>query len=558
MADVVTGGSTRYLHVTTDMGRQRYIASFALGYFLLCQVGAPLLHFVVNPALSYFSDPVPLLVHALGIAALGAMFLARRSAGLAAQVLLWATWVAVWGAVLGNVESGHANHVAVYLAIAPLVAGLLAYASYVVMVGGLNVFGAAVLGATGIVTPSTAMNAALLTMAATLFLGISAYTRHVDQAVIGGQARQLMARAAELEAIMGAASEGMIALDAAGRIVDANAAAVGMTGDGPLPRGSHISHVLPERLVEAIERLGESMDAGPAHVELDGKPVLRVSVRKLTGSREGHLVTLQDVTEERAAEEQRRLADLHSAEVEKLQELNRFKANLLNAASHELNTPLTPVRLQVELLRSPERGPLNDRQIHSLDILDRNIRRLSALIGDILDVAKLDGSKMPLRCVPVAFDALVRDEVGQFAQDAEESGLELKVEISDRAWVWGDPARLGQVLSNLVGNAIKFTRQGQVRVELQVAAGWASVTVEDTGVGVPLGSEANLFEPFGQLHTLAHDADGAGMGLFVSKGIVEAHGGQLGFERHEAGSRFWFRIPTDSMDPQALQQVVAN
>ncbi len=558
MADVVTGASRSHFQRDPQLGRQRYVASIAIGYLLLCQAGAPLIHYAVSPAIPYWEDSLAIISHALGVIALLAFFVAKRSTTLAAHVLIWSTWAAVWGALLSNMGTQYANHAAIYLALAPLVAGLLLSASHVVTVGGLNVFGAAVLGATGAVAPSTAMNASLLTIAATLVLGISAYMRRVDQIVIGGQARQLLVRTAELEAIMHAASEGMIAVDPAGRIVDANAAAARLTGDLDLSRGALIADVLPGPLVELVESLAESAGNEPVHAELHGAPVLRVTLRRLAGPREGHLVTLQDVTEERAAEEQRRLADLHSAEVEKLQELNRFKSNLLNAASHELNTPLTPVRLQVELLRSPERGPLNDRQIHSLDILDRNIRRLSTLIGDILDVAKLDGSRLPLRCVPVSLDALVREEVANFADSARQAGLELEVDIKDRAWVWGDPARLAQVLANLVSNAIKFTREGRVRVELVVEAGWAAITVDDTGVGVPAGAEANLFEPFGQLHKLAHEADGAGMGLYMSKGIAEAHGGQLGYERHNGGSRFWFRIPTDAIEVPEAGQVMAN
>ncbi len=531
--------------------------AFGMGWFLLCQTGAPLFHYMVNADTPYWSDPLPVLGHVVGLLALACLIAARKSIVLASHLLVWSSWLATWIAVVGVIGTSHINGLVLYLATGPLLAGLLLRPSYVILAGGLSVFGAAAMGATGLVGPASAINASLLTMAATVVLGISAYVRHVDDVIIDGQSRQLLARTAELEAITDAASDGMIALDPVGRIVDANPAAMAILGDAPLPRGSAFWTAVPTPLADAVHAM---LDAAgePAPVEVGEDPILRVTMRPLGASHAGHLVTLQDVTDAKAAEEQRRIADMQSAEVEKLQELNRFKANLLNSASHELNTPLTPVRLQVELLRSTQRGPLNDRQIHSLDILDRNIKRLSTLIGDILDVARLDGARLPLRCVPVAIDRLVKDELSSFQESAKLNGLELEAQIDGQAWVWGDPGRLAQVTNSLVTNAIKFTKEGRILIHVTASDGWATLAVEDTGVGVPEGREGHLFEPFAHTHSSDVDLDGSGMGLYMSKAIIEAHGGDIGYERHDTGSRFWFRVPVDAMGPDKVPSLLTN
>ncbi len=556
MPDIIEG-APGHMPVGFDRGRQRYVTAFGIGYFFLCQVGGPLMHFAFSPGTAYWHDPLPLLAHALGIVVAGLLVLAPQRATMASYVVIWSTWLTVWAAVWATAGTVNGERVPFYLATAPLLAGLLMSTRHVVVVGGLNVFGIAVMAAIGRVPGATAMNAALLTIVATMVLGIGAYTRRLDEAIIGGQARQLVSRTAELQAIMDAASEGMVAFDGAGRIVNANPAAIELTGGSRLSRGEPMDASLPRQIAHVVETLQESGRQGPDDVELGGR-VLRVGLRALPGPRDGHLVTIQDVTEERAAEEQRHLAELRRSEIEKLREVTRFKSNLLNAASHELNTPLTPVRLQMELLRSPDRGPLTPKQTHSLDILDRNIQRLSSLITDILDVAKLDGARLPLRVVPVAMESLVRNEVAGFADNAQRSGITLDTDIQGSAWVRGDPARLGQVIANLVSNAIKFTPRGGVKVSFTVDGGWATVSVQDTGVGVPHGTEDQLFEPFSQLHESAREAEGAGMGLYLSRGIIEAHGGIMEFERLRDGSRFWFRIPTDTIAVSVAEPIAAR
>ncbi len=559
MVDNVHDILTASAAVGFDRGRRRFVIAFGIGYFGLCHVAAPVLHFARTPGVPYWQDPVTLLCHTLGFVALSAVYLGKDSTTRLAHVLVWATWVAVWVVVLRSIGSPHVSAVTMFLAAGPLLAGSLLSTRHVVAAGALNVLGAAAMGAAGMVPASAALHASLLTAAATLVLGITSYTRHVDEAIIGGQARQLLTRTAELEAIMEASPEGLIALDAGGRIVDANGTAARLVGSRRLLRGAPLDRVLHGDVAGVLEDLVHSDGTDLRRIDLPGGRVARVSIRAIRGPREGHLIMLADITDELRADEERRQADVRRSEVEKLQEVTRFKSNLLNAASHELNTPLTPVRLQMELLRSPDRGPLTDKQRHSLDILDRNIQRLSHLITDILDVAKLDGARLPLRCAPVALEDILRDEVAAFQPAAARRGLRLDVDVQGRGVVWGDPGRLGQVVGNLIGNAVKFTNDGHVRARLALDDAWVTVSVEDTGVGVPLGSDAQLFEPFSQLHQVGRDAVGAGMGLYLSKGIIEAHGGSMGFERHPEGSRFWFRIPLEDAAPAgAARTTVAH
>jgi signal transduction histidine kinase len=210
-----------------------------------------------------------------------------------------------------------------------------------------------------------------------------------------------------------------------------------------------------------------------------------------------------------------------------LAELDRFRRDFVNQAAHEINNPLTPIALQTELLRSGRPGPLSPQQQRALGVIDRNVARLARLAGDILDAARLQAGRLGVELERVDLRTLALEAVEAHREHAAAGQVTLDVAAPRGAEVMADPQRLAQVLDNLLSNALKFTPPGgRVLVEAGAPDGRASVTVRDTGAGFPPEDAARLFQPFSQLPSgKAHG--GTGLGLYVSKGIVEQHGGTL-------------------------------
>lgn len=257
--------------------------------------------------------------------------------------------------------------------------------------------------------------------------------------------------------------------------------------------------------------------------------------------------TSQDVTE-------RRLAEAREQEIETLKRINRFKSEFLNSAAHELATPLTPIQLQVEMMkRALGEG---ERVPHELAIIDRNVDRLGRLIKDLLDGARMESGRLRLDRRSVDLAAMVRDAARVHADMAERQEVELRVEADGPLPVEADEGRIAQILDNLLTNALKYTRPGgHVRVTARGDEGGLRVDVEDDGIGFDPARAGDLFQPFSQVHDTTEELriGGTGLGLYICRGLVEAHGGRIGAhsDGDGKGSRFWFTLPAQSEDGPA-------
>lgn len=247
-------------------------------------------------------------------------------------------------------------------------------------------------------------------------------------------------------------------------------------------------------------------------------------------------------------------------ELEALRDIDRAKTRFLNTASHELNTPLTPLKLQVHLLKSGSFGELNEKQERAVKVLDRNVERLSVLVQDILDVARLQSDGMRFDFRKTDLDKVVAEAVETFRDPAAHMGVRLEFRAGRPEEVVADPYRLTQVVYNLIGNALKFTPEGgAVRVETRGDGTVASVRVSDTGVGMDADQMARIFQPFVQVHDTATKGHrGTGLGLFISRSIVEAHRGRIHVESpgRGKGTTFTFELPlaaTGALQPSAAQ-----
>jgi signal transduction histidine kinase len=244
----------------------------------------------------------------------------------------------------------------------------------------------------------------------------------------------------------------------------------------------------------------------------------------------------------------KKVAEVETAKrVEHLQEMNRFRSQFLNTAAHELGTPLTPIRLQVHLLRSQLNPQMPPEMLRGVEILDRNVARLQTLVQDLLNAARLQANSLTLSVKDIDLSQIL-DEANEIYQEpCREAGITLEVTHLPAIPIQADPVRVSQVLFNLLSNAVKFTpRGGQVHLEARDVAGSALITVSDTGVGMRPDQIERLFRPFSQVHDVAQTTKpGSGLGLFICKSIVELHGGEmwcssLGPGR---GSTFSVRLP---------------
>jgi PAS domain S-box-containing protein len=222
----------------------------------------------------------------------------------------------------------------------------------------------------------------------------------------------------------------------------------------------------------------------------------------------------------------------------------RMKDQFVATVSHELRTPLAAMDGWLHILLDGEPGPLNEEQHRFLTTVKRNSDRLMRLVGDLLLIGQMDAGRFTLDLTDVDVSELVSETVALFEGTATEKRIELTADMVPRAMVRGDRLRLGQLLSNLVSNAVKFTPEGgQVRVRVGEQGGTCVVEVTDSGIGIPLEDRGHLFERFYRASTASGTA-GSGLGLAISKAIADAHGGTIRIaDSGGSGTRFVVEIP---------------
>jgi PAS domain S-box-containing protein len=225
--------------------------------------------------------------------------------------------------------------------------------------------------------------------------------------------------------------------------------------------------------------------------------------------------------------------------------LDRMKDEFVGTVSHELRTPLTAIKGFIELVLDGDSGPVPDTQREFLEVAARNADRLGALINDILDVSRIESQGLEIRTEPIDLAAVLEDVAATFRVMAQAKGLTLRQEVAKIPKVLGDPARLVQVFSNLVSNAIKYTPKGEVGVAAGVCNGGIEVIVHDSGIGITKEEQGQLFTKFFRgRNPVVADSGGTGLGLVIAKAIIEQHQGTIDVEsRPGEGTRFRVVLP---------------
>ena len=228
---------------------------------------------------------------------------------------------------------------------------------------------------------------------------------------------------------------------------------------------------------------------------------------------------------------------------------SRAKTEFLANVSHEIRTPMNAI---LGLLRMLQQSGLNDTQRGYADNTHAAARSLLRLLNDILDFSKADTGKMPLQCVPFSLRGLAGElaALGESLAAGKALALHITLDPQLPASVTGDPLRLRQVLLNLLGNAIKFTPRGEVRVEMTMRGDLVEFAVQDSGIGIAPEQLDGIFEAFSQAEaSTSRRYGGTGLGLAISQRLVQLMGASLEVSSIEgAGSRFWFTLALPQVD----------
>jgi signal transduction histidine kinase/ActR/RegA family two-component response regulator len=233
-------------------------------------------------------------------------------------------------------------------------------------------------------------------------------------------------------------------------------------------------------------------------------------------------------------------------DIERLQELERLKADFVSTVSHELRTPLTSMRGALGLILGGKVGEIPGRGRELLTIAMNNTERLIRLINDILDIEKMDAGHVTVRHDRLRIRPVVETSIAGLEGFARDADVRLELTSDDDAEIVGDTDRLVQVLTNLASNAVKFSPKGAA-VELSIRRTGATVTVgvRDHGPGIPEEFSGRIFGRFQQAGGAeSRQSGGTGLGLNIAKSIIELHGGRIGFEPAPGGGTlFWFSLP---------------
>ncbi|KNC11926.1 histidine kinase [Klebsiella sp. RIT-PI-d] len=241
------------------------------------------------------------------------------------------------------------------------------------------------------------------------------------------------------------------------------------------------------------------------------------------------------------------------------QEAARIKSEFLANMSHELRTPLNGV---IGFTRLTLKTELNSTQRDHLNTIERSANNLLTIINDVLDFSKLEAGKLLLESIPFPLRNLLDDVITLLAHSAHDKGLELTLTIKNDVPdnVIGDPLRLQQVITNLLGNAIKFTEHGNIDVVVDKRAlsntnVQLEIQIRDTGIGIPEADQSRLFQAFRQADaSISRRHGGTGLGLAITQRLVNEMGGDISFHSQpNRGSTFWFHVSLD-LNPNVISE----
>lgn len=351
------------------------------------------------------------------------------------------------------------------------------------------------------------------------------------------------------ESLFEHASEGLMALNSAGEAVFINAGGLEILGyrQGELPAPLFPACVAPESYPFVVDILGRCFRGEVCQHRFDllitkkSGEVRCIAVSMGNRLLNGNYAVLSftDVTDERQSRHSLEVAHSH------LQELAKLKSSFIATATHELNTPVHLLHGYCDMLHDLGLDNLTAQQRDYLDRACESSKHLLELIADMLDLAKLEAGKMTLDIEPRNILLPIEKAFALLEPFAEQNGIEMKVRPPQEELVaLFDSEKIQRILTNLIGNAVKFTpRGGCITIAAERNIHEIQVSVADTGTGIPKEFLPMIFDEFSQANRSADTRNGSGLGLAICRRIIEAHNGSIWAENTGGGSRFTFTLP---------------
>lgn len=232
---------------------------------------------------------------------------------------------------------------------------------------------------------------------------------------------------------------------------------------------------------------------------------------------------------------------------ERLAKINKLKSEFVSVASHQLRAPLTSFRWALNFLIN-DSGLPPEKQMEYLTVLKNNNDRMVKLVNDLLDVSKIEFNSIKLLFKQkISLVDTAKETIEDLAPLAKASNVTIELRAApDLPKIKGDPEKIKTVFQNIIDNAIKYIKtKGEIWINIDKNNHFLKVSVGDTGVGIPKGQQKYIFQKFFRSdNVMKYQVIGTGLGLFIAKAMVEAHGGKIGFYSEEGkGSTFWFALP---------------
>ena len=360
--------------------------------------------------------------------------------------------------------------------------------------------------------------------------------RNQSEEVVWKKYRKVLSDKRETEAVIRSIAEGLVVVDAEGKVIMMNPAAeklLGVASKNKIGK-SILDNLKEEQLISLVK---PSADKEDREIELvsqqdETKKVLRASsavIEDENGQTVGMVSVLSDITKQK--------------------ELDQLKSNFVANVSHELRTPLVAIDKSLSLILTKAAGEVSPTQEQFLSIAESNLKRLGLLINDLLDLSKLEAGRMEIRRQPSSIDKVISESVNTLNAWATTKAINIEKKVQGGLpEINIDPDRIIQVLNNLIGNAIKFTpHNGSITVKaISINQDKEiEISVSDTGTGIAKENLPKIFDKFFQVgERAATDISGTGIGLSIAKEIVGLHGGKIWVESEKGqGTKFIFTLP---------------